>query len=108
MELNGKTFVAVIQDSEKDIGVAQVTYGNGEFLYGVVAMVGTRGDTPTFHDCVDKLEESLRNHWCLIFQNKEGIKERYAKLGIDIAGIEHVDLYELTEKVLYESNISKV
>lgn len=102
MELNGKTFVAVIQDSEKDIGVAQVTYCNGEFLYGVVAMVGTRGDTPTFHDCVDKLEESVRNHWCLIWTNEKDIKERYAKLGIDIAGIEHVDLYELTEKVLFE------
>ncbi|AIW03855.1 hypothetical protein Henu12_gp6 [Shigella phage Henu12] len=104
MELNGKTIVAVFSDNEKDIGVAQVTYGNGEFLYGVIAMIGTRGDTPTFQDCVHKLEESVRNHWCLVWMNDNDIKERYAKIGIDIVGIEHVDLYQLTEKVMYESS----
>lgn len=104
MIVDGKTFVAVFSDNEKDIGVAQVTYGNGEFLYGVIAMIGTRGDTPTFQDCVHKLEESVINHWCLVWMNDNDIKERYAKIGIDIVGIEHVDLYQLTEKVMYESS----
>lgn len=104
MQINGRDFVAVFSDNEKDIGVAQVTYGNGEFLYGVIAMIGTRGDTPTFQDCVHKLEESVRNHWCLVWMNDNDIKERYAKIGIDIVGIEHVDLYQLTEKVMYESS----
>lgn len=107
MEVNGKTIVAVIQDSEKDIGVAQVTYGNGKFLYGVVAMVGTRSDTKTFKDCVDLLEESIQNHWCLIWMTDNEVIERFKKIDINIDSIEHVDLYELTEKVNYESNSSQ-
>ena len=105
--------VAVLKDSQgNSIGTAQVTICETDwcklgYLYGITALIGARGDTKTFKKCVDILEESVHNHWCLIWLDFESIKEKYQKLGIDIASVEHVDLYQLTEKVMYESNSSK-
>lgn len=107
MQLDGKNYVAVFSDGEKEIGTAQVCHSGKEFLYGVVAFIGTRGDMKSFKDCVDKLEESIENHWCLIWLNADNIKERYAKVGIYIESIEHVDLFELTEKVMYENSVNQ-
>lgn len=97
--------VAVLKDSQDNpVGTAQVTQGCSGFLYGITALIGARGDTKTFKKCVDILEESVHNHWCLIWIDFESIQKNYEKLGIDIASVEHVDLYQLTEKVMYESN----
>lgn len=104
------TIVAVIKDSEgNSVGTAQVTACEAKwcasgYIYGITALIGARGDAKDFKKCVDILEESLHNHWCLIWTEFESIKEKYQKLGIDIASVEHVDLYQLTEKVIYESS----
>mgnify|MGYP000260384656 CR=1 FL=1 len=42
MQINGRDFVAVYYEKDKEVGVAQVTYGNGKWLYGTIAVVGTR------------------------------------------------------------------
>ncbi len=107
MQLDGKNYVAVFSDGEKEIGTAQVCHSGKEFLYGVIAFIGTRGDMKTFKDCVDKLEESIENHWCLVWLTGDGIKDYYAKIGIHVESIEHVDLFELTERVMYENSINQ-
>ena len=107
MQINGRDFVAIYYEKDKEVGVAQVSYGNGKWLYGTIAVVGTRSDTKTFKDCVDLLEESIQNHWCLIWMTDNEVMERFKKIDINIDSIEHVDLYELTEKVNYESNTSQ-
>lgn len=48
MQINGRDFVAVYYEKGKEVGVAQVTYGNGKWLYGTIAVVGTRSDTKNF------------------------------------------------------------
>ncbi len=45
MQINGRDFVAVYYEKDKEVGVAQVSYGNGKWLYGTIAVVGTRSDT---------------------------------------------------------------
>lgn len=99
---NGKVIVAVFKEGDKNVGVAQITLGRGGYFYGVVAKVNCKGDEKTFKDCVDILEESVQNQWCLIWTNFEDTKKYHKELA-NVTDVLHVDLYELTERVKYES-----
>ena len=61
MQINGRDFVAVYYEKGKEVGVAQVSYGNGKWLYGTIAVVGTRSDTKTFNDSGWILQEGQHN-----------------------------------------------
>nr|DAN14562.1 MAG TPA: hypothetical protein [Caudoviricetes sp.] len=98
----GRVIVAVFKEDDKDVGVAQISLGPQGYFYGVVAKTNCEGHEKSFKDCVDILEESVHNQWCLIWTNLEDTKKYHPELA-NITGVYHVDLYELTERVNYES-----